>query len=72
MLARHPNCKSEWVDALTQWQSRQDISEKQWRFFAVIHKECLGAYPEEDLKTKGAVVPPVRTDGTDATDDIPF
>lgn len=61
VLKQHPSCKEEWKAFLQQLSGRSYITEKQKKFYSVIHKECLGNWParpsEDAVKTAPAPVP---------------
>jgi hypothetical protein len=69
VLARDPKVKPEWIKFLTDAQGFTRLSEKQWKFFAVIHKEVTGNWPPFKRDDKELSQPPAAPlpDG-----DLPF
>lgn len=45
ILSKNEACKPEWLEFMNKIRGYDTISEKQYKFFAVIHKECLGSWP---------------------------
>lgn len=48
VLEKHEKCKPEWEKFLREMRGKDGMSEKQWKFYCVIHKECLGTWPKEN------------------------
>lgn len=64
IMLKHERCKEDWKRFLQDLQGRAYITEKQKKFYNVIHKEVLGAWPPRD---EAPAPPPPEDDGS-----VPF
>ncbi len=48
VLQLNPACEPRWRTFLEQLRGEDKMTQKQWKFFCVIHKECTGEWPPKD------------------------
>lgn len=70
LLEKSEKCEDGWKQFLRDMRGRSECTEKQWKFFKVIHKNCLGSWPREKFEDLAVAKKPEPANSENWSDDL--